>query len=595
MPVQKFPLRALGWAFLLLLLPAALPAQVTLTLEQFHQLRGRTLEPPPPLSPPPSPWALEAADFEVSVGKDSARLRTTLQLTLYSADWQKVPLGSLGSITDLDVPPGLEARVEAGGSFPQLLARGQGRHRIVIESVSPLQKDAAATRPTSYFTLSPPPAALLRGNLLVPAEIEEAQLGSTGGLLTPNGPQKWLFMTGFEPSSSLTFLLLGRRVLAERALLPLRFDSRIFTESTLSRTQLQVDSRIEVQVAQGRLEELFVDLPAELEVVGIEGGPIAGYKAENGRLRILPLEPVEDSLRLLVKLRGKSSPGLTAPLLVPQGSRRTLQLVAAKLRGDGLLDLVDPGSARAATEGELQGLNATASPVYMLGDFQKPPRFEAVWAEGTEVLAAQVDRLLVDVALGAGGRAAYQLWCEVRNRGTLSLELVLPPGFELISARRDGEPVIPGRSSRGTFEVPLFSGEEKQIVHVAGLLPLGLPAAKSGDLSLLMPALSAPAARIEVRLLLPPRLIGSLADPTRAGVAAPPPRPEQAGVRRAELLKSNTIAQQIWSGVAPQEMGAFFSKPSGFFELQAAWSALSSTPAPLLVHLGRTTETASWF
>ena len=79
-----------------------------------------------------------------------------------------------------------------------------------------------------------------------------------------------------------------------------------------------------------------------------------------------------------------------------------------------------------------------------MADAARPPLWEAAWAERTEVLAAQVDRLLVDVAMGEAGKASYQLWAEVRNRGAQQLTLTLPAGFELAVGHRDGVTVVPG-------------------------------------------------------------------------------------------------------------------------------------------------------
>ncbi len=256
-------------------------------------------------------------------------------------------------------------------------------------------------------------------------------------------------------------------------------------------------------------------------MVAAEGGPLAGWKVEGGPAARAAAGAGRGSAALHGQAARQKRQRFHQPAAAaPQGSRRTLQLVAAQLRGDGLLDLIEPGSARAATDAEKEGFTVAGQlRVYALADAARPPRFEAVWAEGTEVLAAQIDRLLVDVAAGTGGRAAYQLWAEVRNRGTLSLEVVLPPGFELIDADRDGEKVLPGKSARGGFEVPLFAGEETQVVHLRGLLPLALPAVKTGELALVLPALSAPAARVEVRLLLP--AVSAPSWPTAAGRRPP--------------------------------------------------------------------------
>ena len=53
---------------------------------------------------------------------------------------------------------------------------------------------------------------------------------------------------------------------------------------------------------------------------------------------------------------------------------------------------------------------------------------------------------------------------------------------------------------------------------------------------------------------------------------------------------------QVSPGIAPTAGGFFlFVRPPGFSELQAAWSALSPSPAPLEVHIEAEKEDHTWF
>src|SRR6185436_15037887 len=283
---------------------------------------------------------------------------------------------------------------------------------------------------------------------------------------------------------------------------------------------------------------------------------------------------VESSLALEIELSAPPVQEFLSPLLVPADSHRTLLLTKAALRGDGLLELTDPGAVRATSETEASGLSgdvrgAPGGLVAVL-DPARPPRWRAEWADRTQVLAAQVDRLLVDVVVGESGSAAYQVWAEVRNRGSQQLVVTPPPGFELIVGHRDGERVSPGAAG-ASLAVPLSSGEGAQVVHLAGLLPLQVPKGK-GDLSVPLPALSAPAARVEVRLVLPGGRSYQIVDPSRSGSVQPPPGQAERAARRDAVMSANNIAKQVLDmpGAAVSAgTSGFFPAPPGFHRIDA--------------------------
>jgi hypothetical protein len=567
-------------------------AQVTMPLAEYEALRGRADPEAEPDPKPPAPFAFETADLVISADGESARIVQTLGLTLFADGWQKVPLGEAGSFIAARFG-GLDGRVNVAEDGWSLQVQGRGRHQVILESVVPVRRDETATRPTWQLGLRLPPAAVVRGRIEAPETVEEVELQGAG--LVQRGEGSWSFVAAPTPEP-VGFTLRGRRTLPERAQLPLRFETTSATAAVLSRTRLEVHGWIEARVAQGRLPELRLPLPAGFEVVSVQG-PIAGWNVAGGRLVVTPLEPVESSLALEIELSAPPAQEFVSPLLVPAESHRTLLLTKAALRGDGVLELTDPGAVRAPAETETAGLSggvrgAPGGLVAVL-DPARPPRWRAEWADRTEVLAAQVDRLLVDVVVGESGRAAYQLWAEVRNRGSQQLVVIPPPGFELVAGHRDGEPVSPGAAGSG-LAVPLSSGEGAQVIHLAGLLPVPLPRGK-GEIELPLPALSAPAARVEVRLVLPGGREYSL-EASRAGSIGTPPGHAERSARRDKVLSANMIAKQVLSlpGAAVTSSG-LFPQPPGFHQIQAVWSALSPTPGPLAVRVENGKEDLEWF
>jgi hypothetical protein len=565
--------------------------QVTLPLARYEELRARANPEAIPAPAPPAPFALESADLAITAGPASARVVLSLTLTLYAPGWQTVPLGKAGSFVAARLGD-LEGRVVGGDDGSSLVVRGSGRHRVELEAVLPVVRDEAATRPTWKLALQSPPTAVVCGRLAAPREIEEVAIEGAG-LVRRLADGAWELVGA--PGAVLGITLHGRPVLPERATLPLRFEATSATATVLSRTALRVHGWLEVRVAQGRLERLTVPLPEGLKPVAVTG-PLAGWNVEAGKLVITPLAPVETALAIEMDLTGPPRDAFSSPALVPEGSARTLLFARAALAGDGILDLDSPGTARGADEAEAARLpaafRAAQGRLLVLPDPRQPPRWAATWAEKTEVLAAQIDRLRVDVLLGESGRATYELWAEVRNRGAQQLTFTLPAGFELAAGSRDGTEIATGvAGTPQSLAVPLAAGEGAQVVHLRGVVPLHLP--DGGDLAVPLPGLSAPAARVEVRALLPGGRTYTLADPGRAGSVGPPPNIP--AVPNAASANRNNLGQQVMVAARRVEGTAPLPRPAGFVEVQAAWSALSASPAPLVLHVKSARERDGWF
>jgi hypothetical protein len=583
---------------------AAAAWQVTLPLADFAALRTRATVAPEPPATPPAPFTIESDEVEIVAGPASAAVVQTLTLRVLSGDWVAIPLGEAGSWVSADLG-GLAGRIDSSRGAGTLAVRGTGEHRVRLESAVAVAADESATRPTWRFALQPPAAAVVTGRITVsPAlaeRVEEAVFESGGQAQGGRAAGAWAFAA--MPARELRVSLRGRAEVPERARLPLRFEAASASSSVLSHTRLAVHATVRARVAQGRLGELRLRLPAGLAVEAVAGGQVAGWKADSGILAVTPLAPAEDELVVELELSGPAAESFAAPLLVPLGAARVTYLVRASLQGDGLLELADPGDTRlpdaaetalaaAAPANPAAGTGAARARLYLVRDAARPPRWRAAWAERTEVLAAQVDRLWVEVAAGEAGRAAYQVWALVRNRGAAALELTPPPGFEMQAASRDGVAVVPGLAAGGGLVVPLLTRDAPQLVHLAGLIALTLPG--GGDLAVALPALSAPAARVEVRLLLPGGRDYRLADPTRAATATPPPAPAAAGAGPPPGGLAAHL-QLPPSAAAPLDRADLTPLPAGYVEVTAAWSALAASPGPVGLHVAARKEKEPWF
>lgn len=562
--------------FLVLGLACALAApgrgqEVSLPLEDFDALRRRAEPPAASQRRPPAPFALEDATLRVDAASSGARVETELSLALYSPDWQRVPLPGQERVIDFDLN-GLEGRFDAESGA--LVVRGSGRHRVRLVYAVAVELEESRSRPTWKLAFQVPDAGVVRGVVVTDGTDGEVDsVGLSGEALatgpTEDGQTPFVARSGGE----VRLLLQGEARAPERDLLPLRFDARSFSRAALSRTGTRVEGHVEVRVHQGLLHEIRLPLPPGLEVVGLDESRLAGWDVVDDSLVLTLLEPLRGTLAVAVRLRGEPVTELAAPVLEVPGALHSRLYSAVRVDADGVLQLVAPSSGRGVDLAEewphLHGQDSQPERaqgfVMQVSDPRRPPQWEVIWAEDSDVLATRVDRLLVDTLVGRDGRGGYQLWAQVTNRGGQELTLTLPPGFDLVRARRNDEEVAPGR--RGTqLAVPLVATEQPQVVYIQGLFELA-PGASGDRLTLPLPRLSAPVTRIEVRAILAGGKSYSLVEGARRGSV------------RLPLPSGAELYQRL----------------PGFHQVEAAWNALSPEPTPLVLETRRRKERSKWF
>jgi len=567
--------------------------EVTLPLDRYEDLRARSRPVQAEVVAPPAPFALEAAQVEITATGGSARVSQRLTLSIYAEDWVRVPLAAPGSLTSAQLGT-LDGRVDSGKGMV-LVARGRGRYSLRLESVLPLVEDETATRATRTVLVPLPEAAVVTGTIAPGPDVDEVEFAA-GGL--PRGAavaRRWDFVG--EPGGTLAVQLRGAgRAAAQPARTP-KLAAQAFTLARLGRTRTRLEARVLFELSGGAADVLHLELPAGYDVLSVVPGDV-GWTQDGARLTLRPATPVEASATLDFVLSGDAQATFAAPLVVPTGASRLKLLSAVQVDADGYPEMGEPGQSRRAEPDELGFLPPETQrlgvPVFVVAEAKKPPRWSVTWSEKAEVLSVQIDRLLVNALVGADGRAAYQLWAEVRSSGATEVVLAPPPGLELVAVERDSVPVLAGSSEKGLV-IPLAAGSQAQSIHVSGLLT-GISVPDEGEMSLPMPSSTAPFAEVEVAVRLPDDRSYVLANGDRAGEIVGLARAAASPARTGKAAAGVSLAGLVSTGpAAPARTASYFSPPANTVLLQARWSALTGSLGPLAIRVKPAKKKEEWF
>ncbi|MEP7009458.1 MAG: hypothetical protein ABJC13_03970 [Acidobacteriota bacterium] len=554
--------------------------QVSLSLERFQTLWDQAHPKPPDPPAPTVPLAVESARIGIVVGADSARLSTELAVVLDPAqptDDLILALPGLGSLISV-AAVGCEAAIDSphGASGPAFLRlRGSGRHTVTVESALPVPLDLNAVEAERHLEVTWPAAGWVTGTLTAGNGIQRIE-AQTGGTAAEDGPGRWSLVG--DPGARLSLRLFGQPApVAPTADEPLSFDVDTASALAVSRARRRVTSFLEIHVRGGRpetFEGLSVPVPAGYEVLAATGDRVADWEVKSATLAIRLRRQTARDFSLQIQLAADPATEVDSPVLVPAEARtvRAARKVAVRAN-DGLLEPIGPQPLERLAVDQLgafaSGFRDAPGEPLRAEPGRLSPLWRVTWATGGEVLTGQIDRLVVDVLIGEAGTAHYQLWADARN-GESALVLGLPASARLLTARRDGVEVTPGRLSGGAvgggideWALPMVVREASQVAYLDALIDAPFPA-QGGRLSIPLPRLGIPASRVEVRVVAPPGFLYTFAEPGRAGSVSPPP----GGL-------SARSSQPSWI--------SFLDAPAGFSVFEANWAGWSKEPPPLLI------------
>ena len=585
--------------------------QVALPLDRYESMREAAKVPEHEAPSPAAAIAFERASIEIAVHSDRAEVIQTLTLAVYADGWQTLPLTAIGSLVEADLG-GLEGRLDAKDGWT-LHVLGRGRHLVRLTSAVPVTPDPKAAYASWHLNLALPSAAMVHGTLVVPPLIDRVEAANTVIIAAPDAEGRRRFVA--DGGVDLDLTLTGGSDAPTREALPLRFVARSGVSVNAGRTRRHAKVHVIADVRQGQLERLILPFSTDYEILSVESDHRVGWRLDDPapedqaagdratndshtpshpirRLVVTPAKPVRGTLGIRILMAAPPTAQFTAPLIAPAGADWIRYVVRVGANDDGILDVADRGDARPPEGDEQPTLVAplTEAPgrPWIVPEAGRSPTWQLRWADDTTVLAAQVDRLLVEVLLGEDGRTLYRTWVETRNAGATELAVRLPDGATLIDAKRDGLAAIPGRRG-GELVLPLAAHERTQILQLDALTTLAVP--DDGRFDLPLPGLSAPASRVEVRVLVSSSRGVTLVNPLLASAVSAPATPHARTI-------STSLARQLNAAVdlsTEALENGFLAPPLGWTALEATWNALVSNPQPLALEVRRLPARREWF
>jgi hypothetical protein len=267
------------------------------------------------------------------------------------------------------------------------------------------------------------------------------------------------------------------------------------------------------QVRRGGLDHFTVDLPPGLEIdqAGTDEGTVVPV-VESGRLTVHRRHRLQGVGYLVLSSPPSSLPagGLSLETVKPEPEVRGRYLavslaVAAEVRPlpAASWTRVDTSDLPAMLSEALTALDLAAA--WRLSGDASGAQLAVAPLPGAPVLDATVRRRDTTTLLTVDGTLLFrdQFVVDSRSRSGAALDVTLPAGGKLWSAKVDDQPVRPLERGGGLVSVPLgFSGGMRAEVEVVAVLEKALPPGRS-QLALDLPQVSAPVLLHRLRLLLP--------------------------------------------------------------------------------------------
>lgn len=486
---------------------AASPGWVVIPVDEYRTLRARAFPAERPPEPPPVDATLTRVDYDLRVNPpgDLATGRASLTVDVIKDGWVRVgvPAGLLVREARLD---GKLVSLVPGKSSNQLSAMLSHPGRAVLQLEIALPVNASAG--DESISLPPSPSGITRAQVQLPRQGVEVHL--TGGLLAEKnetGPEsRWLaYGRGNE---ALTFSW-RRKMDDHRLTQALRMRGSLTELVGLGEDATSVYAEVNLEITQGAVKEARIQLPEKVAINQVTGATVADWELKPGELRVIFLEPQEQSARFVVtgETHGPREGDIAVPLLRLLGAERETGGVAVEVLGAGEvrkqkaqgLETVDPSELGEAVASRQSPLLVAYK--FRSGDSTSARALSVNVARYAQqaVLMANVEEARYQVLMTAEGKTLVQARYAIRNNQRNFLKLVLPQGSAVWSVVLDGKPIKPGESPDHDLLLPMEksrAGEEAPAFLVEVLYLSRQPAwSEKGAVKLPLPVLDLPVSR----------------------------------------------------------------------------------------------------
>jgi hypothetical protein len=308
-----------------------------------------------------------------------------------------------------------------------------------------------------------PDAGVTEVSLVIPEEGIEASLAH-GALRTQEETAGGTRLEGHLDAYGL-FDLSWNRKITHRSKETAKMEAGVRTLITVQEAMISGLAVFDVKVLQGEIDHLELRLPAEVEVVKVEGDAVLQWHTEasaGGRLTVLLRYVVENESRVAVHFQFPSERGKPIQIrqpLPPEGVPMTglmgvqgpagLNVQIAELKNAQAIDLRDLPT-------ELADL--TASPLLFGFSFTEEPQLKLTAVRNQELAlkSTVIDELLASTVIIEDGSEVTKMKVRIRNNARQYLTLHLPENALLTHALIDGRPIRPAVTGEGEREALLF-------------------------------------------------------------------------------------------------------------------------------------------
>lgn len=437
---------------------------VVLPVSEYAELKRAAAPAVPEPAAPPVEATLSRIDYNLKVDGELATGEARLTVDVIKQGWVRVtmPDGLMVRDAKLDGQPvNLVMRTkDKGPGCADLLLAKTGRALVTLQIVAPVATVAGTDilhLPVSNSAISQATVELTRSGVDVRINggllIEHSE-NATGSRWTANGK-------GGEP---LTFAW-RRKVDDARAGQPLRLRGSVTQLVGLGEDATQINAEIQIDVVQGLVNEVRVQLPAQLTVNQVSGALIADWDVAAGELKVLFIEPVTKTARFTLngELPLPREGRLSIPLIRIPSAERETGGVGVEVLGAGEIKERRPTGLEDTDAAQLgQLISSRQSPSLIAfrlqpadGKSERELALDVARYTPQAVLTANIEEAQYRTLVAADGKMLVQSRFAIRNNQRNFLKLTLPPTAVLWSASVAGRPVRPGRAPDGSLLLPL--------------------------------------------------------------------------------------------------------------------------------------------
>ncbi len=436
---------------------------------------------------PPLAAAPVAAEYQIEVGRERARIRGAVEVNVLAPGLHAVPL-SVGQV-------GLAEATLDGTSAPlgrgddgrlHLFVEGKGRHRLELAAVAPLETTAA--RQVLRFELPTPAATRVR--LTVPGDVEV----KSGAAVLSRAFDEANGVTRIEllPTRGPTVLVMTLNSRLKR------LDRVVVAQSVLVAEVRQAVQRLTATVSLDVLHRAvdafrFV-VPAGYEVTDVLSPQLARWAVtEEGGRRILEVQLREEATGTVVLTIGTVRHGrAVGPWAMPRlepldvvghsavvGLLLEDRLKAEALQRDGLIGIDTPMLLRALPA--VPGAEVTGGPVRPVAAYYAPQADFTLTADIAKppaelLVTSNLLLVLQDSGLELQGGLAML----PKEEKLFTFDIAVPAGWDVLSVSAEGGQALPferygprGEDGRVHVRLPrgLAAGQETRIYFTAKRVP----------------------------------------------------------------------------------------------------------------------------